>query len=293
MNVAPHADAQRTLATPTARAPSGLDRFAVTTRTVDRTAPQYSLRLAQDDAEIAAVQRLRHRVFAEELGASLPGHDGLDADEFDVCCDHIVVRDDRTGEAVGTYRMLPPERAAAAGRWYADAEFDLAAITPLRDSLVEVGRSCVHPDHRNGAVIGLMWAGISRYMLLTGHRWLAGCASIPLGDGGGAAASVWDRVRASHLSPEKYRVTPRDRWDDTGIERPARLLMPPLLRGYLRLGAWICGEPAHDRAWGVADLFVLLAMDRVNQRYLRHFLGNDWSSLTGDWPNGDRPRPQG
>ena len=219
------------------------------------------------------MQRLRYEVFAGEMGATIESADGLDVDPLDEFCDHIVVRDDRTGEAVGTYRMLPPDRAAAAGRRYSDSEFDLTALAPLQDSLVEVGRSCVHPEHRSGAVIGLMWAGIGRYMLLSGHRWLAGCASIPLYDGGATAAGVWDRVRARHMSPDEYRVTPHHRWDDTGIERPARLLMPPLLRGYLRLGTWICGEPAYDEAWQVANLFVLLAMDRVDQRYLRHFLG--------------------
>ncbi len=248
------------------------EQFAVSLPANDDT-PRYSLILASEPAEIRSVQRLRYEVFAEEMGATIESAGGLDADPLDPYCDHIVVRDDRTGDAVGTYRMLPPDRAAEAGRRYSDAEFDLAAIAPLQDSLVEVGRSCVHPDHRGGAVIGLMWAGISRYMLLTGHRWLAGCASIPLADGGATAAGVWDRVRAKHLSPAVYRVTPHHRWDDTGVERPARLLMPPLLRGYLRLGAWVCGEPAYDAAWRVADLFVLLSVDRIDQRYLRHFLG--------------------
>lgn len=245
-------------------------RFTVTGPT------SYSLTLASEPDEISAAQRLRYAVFAEEMGAQLDSDRyGRDIDPLDDYCDHILVRDETTGEPVGTYRMLPPERAAAAGRCYSESEFALSALAPLRDSLVEVGRSCVHPDHRGGAVIGLMWAGICRYMLLTGHRWLAGCASIPLADGGATAAAVWDRVSAKHLSPPEYRVTPHHRWDDTGIVRPPRLLVPSLLRGYLRLGAWICGVPAHDTAWNVADLFVLLAMDRVDPRYVRHFLGSD------------------
>ncbi|MGW5236227.1 GNAT family N-acetyltransferase, partial [Streptomyces nodosus] len=173
---------------------------------------------------------------------------------------------------VGTYRLLPPERAAIAGRLYSEGEFDLGPLDGIRSGLVEVGRSCVHPDHRDGAVIGLIWAGIARYMVDGGHEWLAGCCSLPLADGGALAAGTWERVRTKHLAPEEYRVRPLLPWRP-GTEAPAgRTELPPLLRGYLRLGAWVCGEPAHDPDFGVADLYVLLSMRRVNSRYLRHFL---------------------
>lgn len=236
---------------------------------------RYSLLVARgcdgcDD--VTAALRLRHQVFAGELGARLPGPD-LDVDEFDEFCDHLVVREDRTGEIVGCYRMLPPDRAAAAGRLYSDGEFDLAALAPIRPALVETGRSCVHAGHRGGAVMSLMWSGIARYLLLSGHRWLAGCASVPLAGGGSAARGVWDTVRQRHLAPPGYRVRPLRPWDYGAAAPPARPVLPPLLRGYLRLGAWVCGEPAEDRDFGVADLFVLLSLDRVDQRYLRFFVG--------------------
>lgn len=237
-------------------------------------APRYSLLLVRDSDEVTAAQRLRYQVFAEEQGATVTGPPGLDADRFDEYCDHLVVRDDRTGQVVGCYRMLPPDRARAAGRLYADGEFDLTAIDPLRDRLVETGRSCVHPDHRTGAVMSLMWTGICRYLLLSGHRHLAGCASVSLAGGGQFARGVWDLVRAKHLSPPEYRVRPWRPWDHTSAEPPQRATLPPLLRGYLRLGSWVCGEPAHDPDFGVADLFVLLSLDRVDQRYLRFFLGS-------------------
>jgi putative hemolysin len=238
------------------------------------TERRYSLLVAQDGSEVRAAQRLRHRVFAEEMGARLHGAEaGLDVDEFDEYCDHLVVRDDTSGEIVGTYRMLPPERAAAAGGLYADTEFDLSALAGLRGALVETGRSCVHPDHRTGAVVGLVWAGIARYMLLSGHSWLAGCASVALDDGGATAAGVWDVVRRKHFAPDRYHVTPHDPWDVTTAVRPDRPVVPPLLRGYLRLGAWVCGRPALDADFGVADFFVLLSLANVDQRYLRFFLG--------------------
>ncbi len=238
---------------------------------------RYTVALARDEEDVRAAQRLRHDVFAGEMGALLasprPGHD---VDPFDAYCDHLLVREETTGQVVGTYRLLPPERAAVAGRLYAENEFDLAPLDAIRPGLVEVGRSCVHPDHRDGAVIGLIWAGIARYMTDRGHAWLAGCCSLPLADGGMLAAGTWERVRTKHLAPEEYRVRPLLPW----VPRPAspaappgaRTELPALLRGYLRLGAWVCGEPAHDADFGVADLYVLLSMDRVDPRYLRHFL---------------------
>jgi len=245
-----------------------------TPETDNATAPRYSLLVARDDADVTAAQRLRHLVFAQEMGARLHSPvDGLDIDEFDEYCDHLVVRDDASGDIVGTYRMLPPDRARAAGKLYSDGEFDLSALAGIRPTLVETGRSCVHPDHRTGGVIGLVWAGIARYMLLSGHAWLAGCASLPLADGGSMAAGVWDTVRAKHFSPDEYRVAPLKPWDVDAVDRPERAAVPPLLRGYLRLGAWVCGRPALDEDFGVADLFVLLSLERVDQRYLRFFLG--------------------
>jgi putative hemolysin len=245
-----------------------------TTPVESAAAPRYSILVAGTPAEVAAAQRLRHLVFAGEMGAHL--HTtvaGLDVDEFDEHCDHLIVREDLTGEIVGTYRMLPPHRAARVGRLYSDGEFDLASMAPLRDVLVETGRSCVHPDHRSGAVINLMWAGIARYLHLHGHRWLAGCASVPVGDD--APSSVWQLVRGRYLSPPRLRVAPRIAYPLTEPSTVDRSAMPPLLRGYLRLGAWVGGEPALDADFGVADFFVLLSLDRVDPRYLKHFLGDE------------------
>jgi putative hemolysin len=95
---------------------------------------------------------------------------------------------------------------------------------------------------------------------------------VPLADGGALAAGVWNLVRAKHFSPEEYRVRPLHPWVGD-VSAPARTVLPPLLKGYLRLGAWVCGAPAHDPDFGVADLFVLLGLDHVDQRYLRFFLG--------------------
>ncbi|MET9246095.1 GNAT family N-acetyltransferase [Nonomuraea sp. NPDC051941] len=234
--------------------------------TISLDTGRYTIGMATGPADVQAAQRLRHEVFAEEMGARLDSPvSGLDVDRFDAYCDHLLVRDGR--EVVGTYRLLPPGRTE---RLYSDGEFDLANLAPIRKGLVEAGRTCVHPDHRGGAVVALMWAGIARYMVSGGHQWLAGCCSVPLDDGGEVAAAVVERVP---LGPEEYRVTPRVPWRPRGAVRSDRFVPPALLRGYLRLGSWVCGAPAHDRDFGTADFFVLLSMANVNTRYLRHFLG--------------------
>ncbi|WJK34582.1 GNAT family N-acyltransferase [Solwaraspora sp. WMMA2065] len=252
---------------------------ATPTRTSD-----YVVSVADHTDQVAAAQRLRRQVFAAEFGAGCDTRSGgLDADRdidgFDEHCDHLIVRHGRTGAVVGTYRLLPPDRAARLGRWYADTEFDTRPLRLIGDHLVEAGRACVHPDHRGGAVINLIWAGIARYLRERDLRWLGGCASVPLHDGGASAHAVWRTVRDRHLAPPLLRVRPRRPWlaepeppPAPVLPRTGRVGMPPLLRGYLRLGAWVCGEPAYDPDFAVADLYVLLSLDRIDPRYLRHFL---------------------
>ncbi|MFE0173661.1 GNAT family N-acetyltransferase [Streptomyces sp. NPDC059002] len=243
------------------------------TSLVSPATSSYVTSLADTTEQIRAAQRLRHRVFAEEMGATLdtplPGHD---IDAFDDHADHLIVTDTSTDEVVGTYRMLPPGRVE---RSYSDGEFDLSALSGLRPYTVEAGRSCVHPDHRSGAVINLMWSALARYVMLSGHRYLAGCAAVPLADGGRAASSAWLLGTAKHASPPELRVHPHNPWVPGGPtpDRPTYADLPPLLRGYLRLGAWVCGAPAHDPEFGVADFFVVLDMERLSARHRRYFLG--------------------
>jgi putative hemolysin len=248
--------------------------FTTPAATPVRAAPPAPLQLslATTTADIEDAQRLRWQVFADELGADLPGSE-LDLDEFDPWCDHLIVRDSAQGLVVGTYRILPPHRARALGRCYADGEFDLAALAPLRPQMVELGRSCVHPAYRGGAVINLLWAGLARYMRAGGHGYLVGCPSIGMGDGGRNAAAIYHALAASHLSPPEYRVTPRcplplEAFAPTAAEQA----LPPLIKGYIRLGAWICGEPAWDPAFHTADLLMLMPMARIAPRHLQRLL---------------------
>jgi len=229
---------------------------------------------AQVESPVPATLEVRlARSAAEVQGAEL----GLDRDAFDPHCDHLIARDTASGQVVGTYRLLPPERARALGRYYSEAEFDLSALAPVRAQILEVGRSCVHPDYRTGAAIARLWAGLARYVLESGAGYLMGCASIGMADGGVQARRICGELRRTSLAPDRWRTRPlrplpaADGVVDSGDER-VRVAMPPLLKGYPRLGAWVCGEPAWDPAFGTADLLLLLPVSRIASRYAHHFL---------------------
>lgn len=233
-----------------------------------------SVGLAQSEREIHEAQKLRYRVFAGELGANLQTRTpGVDRDIYDPYCDHLVVRDENAGEIVGTYRILSPENSRRIGGYYAENEFDLTRLQHLRPQLVEIGRSCVDADYRTGATITLLWAGLARYMLENSYNYLIGCASISMADGGHAAASIHKRLDA-HLSPLEYRVFPRCPLPLAALKNDLPAEMPPLIKGYLRAGAYVCGDPAWDPDFNTADLPILLPMSRLNGRYAKHFMGS-------------------
>jgi putative hemolysin len=219
--------------------------------------------------DLASVQRLRHDTFAAEFPRMSSLEQGRDTDEFDDHCDHLVVRHEASRQIVGTYRMMPPECAAAVGGRFGDRTFDLSPLRDLEADLVEVGRACVHPDHRNGAVISLVWAGIAGYMRENGRRRLGGCAWVRPDE----APAIWAYAQGDHLAPDAYRVRPRHRLADGPLPAVEPVKPPPLLHGYLRLGGWICGEPGLDRDAGVAAFYVLLDLQQMTPRYRRHFLG--------------------
>jgi putative hemolysin len=235
--------------------------------------PRFTVGFAASRHEVLEAQRLRYLVFGQEMGARLPGADrGVDEDEFDPHCDHLLVRDRLSGCVVGTYRILAPEAAGSAGGFYTDREFDLTFLQPLRRRMVEVGRACVHPAHRSAAVMLLMWSALARYVIDGGYEHFVGAASIPLDDGGHLAASVFERVRRERLSPDGLRVFPRNPFPLDRFEPGEPAGIPPLLNGYLGMGAWVCGEPALDPEFNCADLPILLSLDRLDARFARHFL---------------------
>lgn len=172
---------------------------------------------ARDEDDVREAQRLRFEVFALEMGARLTPVPGTpprhDADLFDAYCEHLLVRaasaDDPRGPVVGTYRVLTPDAARRIGGWYSETEFDLTRLRPLRSRMVELGRSCVHADWRGGAVMLAMWSALGSFMARNRLDTMIGCASVSMRDGGHVAASLWQRLRATHLAPIELRVHPR------------------------------------------------------------------------------------
>jgi putative hemolysin len=229
---------------------------------------------ARTDEELREAQHLRYRVFADEMGARLTGPAGLDVDAFDHYCDHLLVRDLDTLKVVGTYRALPPHQAARIGRLYAESEFDVSRLTHLRPKMVEVGRSCVHPDYRSGAVIMSLWGGLASYMLHNGYETMLGCASVAMVDGGHYAANLYCALRDSAMTAQEYRAFAHTPLPVDELQTGALVAPPPLVKGYLRLGAKICGAPAWDPDFNTADFLTLLRLSEINARYARHFLGD-------------------
>lgn len=242
----------------------------------EQKTPRLSVSFAKSKEEIREALRLRYQVFHTEMGAqlqtTLPGDPGIDRDMFDAYCEHLLVRDNQTGAVVGTYRVLNPKMAQRIGGYYSETEFDLARIAHLNDGMVEVGRSCVHPDYRSGATIGLLWSGVLQYMQRHGYQYLIGCASISLQDGGHAAASIYRRYSQECLSPKEWRVFPRNRLPLESLNSTLDVPLPPLIKGYQRLGCLVCGEPAWDPDFNSADLLLLLPFSFMNKRYARRFL---------------------
>jgi len=232
----------------------------------------YSVALARSEEEVREAQRLRYQVFVEELGATIrcrtPNHD---TDVYDPFCEHLLVRESHTDRVVGTYRILSPDASRRAGGYYSETEFYLPRLQNLRSRMVEIGRSCIHPGYRSGAVITLLWAGLAEYMLTHNYEYLMGCASIGMADGGHNAANLFAQLAPEHMAPAEYHVFPRHGLPVERLATNQPVLIPPLIKGYLRVGAWVCGQPAWDPYFNTADLLMLLPMSRMNPRYMRHF----------------------
>jgi putative hemolysin len=228
--------------------------------------------------EVRQAQRLRFNIFVGEMGARLdtpvPGHD---VDIFDDYCEHLLVRDQATREVVGTYRVLTPAQARRIGSTYSDLEFDLTRLRTLRERMVELGRSCVHPEHRHGGVIMALWGALAEFMVRNQLDTMIGCASIPMMHNGvvsgDTAASIWKQVSQTHLAPVEFHVRPRLPLPVEELNAELDVEPPALIKGYLRLGAKVLGAPAWDPDFNSADLPMLMRIQDLPARYRKHFLG--------------------
>lgn len=235
--------------------------------------PKLSLSLATTPEEVREVQRLRYQVFVEAMGLeSLQNSEGLEKDDFDDYCDHLLVRDTRTLKVVGTYRVLGGRGLARTGGFYSEGEFDLSRLHYLRPRILEAGRACIHPDYRGGGVIMMLWAGLAACMKRENAEYLIGCASVSLADGGNSVNGLYHKLASEHMAPPEYRVEPKLPFPLHDEPPTGDVAIPALIKGYLRSGAWICGLPAWDPDFHCADLFMMLPLARLESRYARHYL---------------------
>ncbi len=236
---------------------------------------RYRVQLARTLDDVRRSQRLRHQVFVQEMGAQAQVDEhGCEYDRYDAFCQHLLVIDQHNDHLVASTRILTRARAQAAGGFYSANEFDLAMLSRLHGEVIEIGRTCVHPDHRNGSTIGVLWQGLANFMEQHQISHLFGSASIPMQDGGQAAHSIMQELRGSFMSSDELRVTPKrplpELNDTANVGKKTR--MPPLLKAYMRLGAQICGEPCWDPEFACADIFILLDVQKLHMRYHRHFV---------------------
>ena len=247
--------------------------------TVEPSVVELDVVWARDEEDVRQAQQLRYLVFADEMGASLTVPKGSparhDIDIFDPFCEHLLVRagtsEGEPGPVIGTYRVLTPANAQRVGGLYSDGEFDLTRLRTLRPKMVELGRSCVHPGWRSGGVILALWAALAEFMHRNGLDTMIGCASVSMRDGGHFAASLWERLRHTHLAPTHRQVTPRLPLPIHELQSDLLVEAPTLIKGYLRCGAKVLGPPAWDPDFNTADLPLLLHIDDLPARYRKHF----------------------
>ena len=243
------------------------------------------VRLAVSADEIDAVQALRYRVFYGEMGAqadSATADSHRDRDDFDAVADHLLVVDHDRGEGpesvVGTYRLIRREAAAKLGRWYSAEEYDISRLVAYPGPVLELGRSCVDVAYRSRGTLQLLWDGIAAYVFRHDIALMFGCASLP-GTDLDVLANQLTYLHAFHLAPEELRpravpgrYVEMRRKDPALIDKRATLAaLPPLVKGYLRLGGFVGDGAVLDVPFNTTDVAVVVKTDLVTQKYRKHY----------------------
>jgi L-ornithine Nalpha-acyltransferase len=243
------------------------------------------VRLADSPAEVEAAQALRYQVFYQEMAAQPSPEMAAqlrDFDSYDPWADHLLVIDHAVGAGpkgvIGTYRLIRREVAARLGRFYSSAEYDIANIVAYRGEVLELGRSCVHAKYRTGQTMQLLWRGIAAYIHQFDIALMFGCASLPGVDPAQLALPL-SYLYHYHLAPPALRARALpDRYTDMRLlpleavdQRAAVASLPPLVKGYLRLGGFVGDGAVIDQQFQTTDVFVVVKTDLVTDRYYRHY----------------------
>jgi putative hemolysin len=252
---------------------------------VELRAGNLGVRLATTEEELDAVQALRYRVFYEEMGAQadkIAVATKRDHDEFDAVADHLLVVDHNLGEnvnnVVGTYRLIRQDAAQRLGRFYSACEYDISVLESFPGQKLELGRSCTDAAYRSRAVMQLLWRGIAAYVFHYGIDLMFGCASLS-GTDPDALAPELTYLATHHLAPEAIRpralparYVEMRRGDPAGLDaRQALMSLPPLIKGYLRLGGFVGEGAVIDGQFNTTDIAVVVQTDLVTEKYYRHY----------------------
>ena len=235
---------------------------------------QYEVRLARRADEVRAAQMLRYEVFNLELNEGLASSHatGRDEDCFDPVCDHLLVEHLPTRHVVGTYRLQTGRSAAANCGYYCAQEFEFEVFEPLRGEIIELGRACVHRQHRNLMVLGILWKGIADYAKAHGGRYLLGCSSLTSQDPA-VGASAYSFLSRNHLVARAFRTRPLPAYDCSLAHMATEeVAIPKLLRAYLSLGTKICGPPALDPHFKTIDFLTMLDLVEISPAARQRFL---------------------
>lgn len=237
-----------------------------------RLKPRLEARFVRNAPELQEAQRLRADVFGQEYGVRFDSTGGLDQDHFDEWCEHVNVYDMANNLLIATTRLLTREKARLAGSFYSAHEFDMTALESLPGRVLEIGRTCVHPDYRSGAAITVLWSALADYLISEDFSYLLGCASISLRDGGHNFAAIMPELREQHFVDSALRVIPHRGLSIDAPVGTVKASLPPLLKAYLRMGCKIGGEACWDPEFHCADVFVLLDVSALAGRYAQRFL---------------------
>jgi len=243
----------------------------------------FLIKFAESKEEIEAAMRLRYEVFNIEQGKGLQSAEleKMDYDEFDEHCLHLIIVEKKTSRVVGTYRVHPGPVAKTQLGFYSAREYNVEGLDELQDEILEVGRSCVHPDFRNGSVIGLLWSGISGTLVRAGLHYTLGCVSLETTNPN-VGWALYEHFKLCDKLSKQLKATPvagfelpsadKEKVDELLNNKVALLEhIPALFKGYLRLGVKICGEPIWDEEFGTIDFLILLNYHNMPEKYIRHF----------------------
>ena len=240
---------------------------------IDIETSKYKLQTAKSIKDLSEIFKLRHDIFLKDDSTS-----GYDIDAFDSICDHIMIKEAKTGRIIGTYRLIG---STFSQEFYSQTEFELEGLLDTKEEKLELGRACIHDNYRNGSVIDLLWRGIGEYAKLSNARYLFGCSSIKITDPT-ISKGILEKLKNNGHTDDNFNISPTRKFymnlnniqSSEVSESEYKRLIPPLLKSYLAAGCKIYGEPALDKDFKCVDFFTILDINNIHSSYRRRYFKN-------------------